>query len=129
MSAKPGKVTRRPDTATEFASLEVLKLEKQIAEKQIAGHKAKGETPPPALIQRCKQCQQKIAEGERTLSSGDKNILTHYIRQLQSKIPQEHAKAQLALKAGNRSEAQLCLTKRKLMENEVSTLKSQLGMG
>ena len=45
---------------------------------------------------------------------------TDYIRQLQTKIPQEHAKAQQALKAGNRSEAQLCLTRRKLMENEVN---------
>ncbi|XP_027040976.1 coiled-coil and C2 domain-containing protein 1-like isoform X1 [Pocillopora damicornis] len=125
---KPGKVTRGPDIATEFASLEVLKLEKQIAEKQIAAHKAKGEMPPAVLIQRCKLCQQKIAEVERTLSSGDKNVLINYIRQLQTKIPQEHAKAQQVLKAGNRSEAQLCLTRRKLMENEVSTLKSQLGM-
>ena len=31
--------------------------------------------PPPATIQRCKQCQQKIAEVERTLSSGDRNVL------------------------------------------------------
>lgn len=42
-----------------------------------------------------------------------------YFSQLQTKIPQEHAKAQLALRAGKKSEAQLCLTKRKLMENEV----------
>lgn len=45
---------------------------------------------------------------------------TDYIRQLQTKIPQEHAKAQQVLKAGNKSEAQLCLTRRKLMENEVN---------
>lgn len=32
--------------------------------------------PPAVLIQRCKLCQQKIAEVERTLSSGDKNVLT-----------------------------------------------------
>lgn len=50
-----------------------------------------------------------------TLSS----ITTGYIRKLQEKVPQEHAKAQQALKAGNKSEAQLCLTRRKLMENEV----------
>ena len=31
--------------------------------------------PSPALIQRYKQCQQKIAEVERTLSSGDRNVL------------------------------------------------------
>lgn len=43
-----------------------------------------------------------------------------YLRQLQTKIPHEHGKAQLALRAGNKSEAQLCLTKRKLMENEVT---------
>lgn len=29
----------------------------------------------PAVIQRCKLCQQKIAEVERTLSSGDRNVL------------------------------------------------------
>lgn len=46
-------------------------------------------------------------------------ITTDYIRKLQENIPQEHAKAQQALKAGNKSEAQLCLTRRKLMENEV----------
>ncbi|KAJ7387750.1 hypothetical protein OS493_001093 [Desmophyllum pertusum] len=41
--------------------------------------------------------------------------MSDYIRQLQAKIPQEHAKAQQALRAGNKSEAQLCLTRRKLM--------------
>lgn len=46
-------------------------------------------------------------------------VTIDYIRQLQAKVPQEHVKAQQALKAGNRSEAQLCLTRRKLMENEV----------
>lgn len=46
-------------------------------------------------------------------------ITTDYIRKLQEKVPQEHAKAQQALRAGNKSEAQLCLTRRKLMENEV----------
>lgn len=46
-------------------------------------------------------------------------ITTDYIRKLQENVPQEHAKAQQALKAGNKSEAQLCLTRRKLMENEV----------
>lgn len=46
-------------------------------------------------------------------------ITTDYIRKLQENIPQEHAKAQQALKAGNKSEAQLRLTRRKLMENEV----------
>ena len=29
----------------------------------------------PAVIQRCKLCQQKIAEVERTLSSGNRNVL------------------------------------------------------
>ena len=29
----------------------------------------------PAVIQRCKLCQQKIAEVERSLSSGDRNVL------------------------------------------------------
>lgn len=47
------------------------------------------------------------------------DCLPDYVRQLQAKIPQEHAKAQQALRAGNKSEAQLCLTRRKLMENEV----------
>ncbi|XP_078361651.1 coiled-coil and C2 domain-containing protein 1-like isoform X1 [Oculina patagonica] len=127
-SPKPGKVTRRPDAETEFSSLEVLKLAKQIAEKQIAAQKSKGEMPSPAAIQGCKQYQQKIAEVERTLSSGDRNAQINYIRQLQAKIPQEHAKAQQALRAGNKSEAQLCLTRRKLMENEMASLKSQLGI-
>lgn len=31
--------------------------------------------PSPAIIQRCKQCHQKIAEVERMLASGDKNVL------------------------------------------------------
>lgn len=48
-------------------------------------------------------------------------VTTDYIRQLQAKVPQEHAKAQQALRAGNKSEAQLCLTRRKLMENEVKS--------
>ena len=51
--------------------------------------------------------------------NNDYSFSPDYLRQLQTKISQEHAKAQLALKAGNRSEAQLCLTKKKLMENEV----------
>ena len=31
--------------------------------------------PSPAIIQRCKQYQQKIAEVQKTLSGGDKNVL------------------------------------------------------
>lgn len=54
--------------------------------------------------------------------SNDYSFSPDYLRQLQTKIAHEHSKAQLALKAGNRSEAQLCLTKRKLMENEVRRL-------
>ncbi|XP_073257066.1 coiled-coil and C2 domain-containing protein 1-like isoform X1 [Porites lutea] len=128
VSPKPGKVTRGPDTQMETISLEVLKLEKQMAEKQIAVQKSKGEVPSPALLQRCKLCQQKIVEMEKTLSGADRNVLLNYIHQLQNKIPQEHTKAQLALRSGNKSEAQLCLTKKKLMENEVSSIKSQLGI-
>ncbi|XP_015772326.1 PREDICTED: coiled-coil and C2 domain-containing protein 1-like [Acropora digitifera] len=113
---------------TSSVSLEVLKLEKQIAEKQLTAQKSRGELPSPAMIQRYKQCQQKIVEVETMLASGNRNVLINYIRKLQENVPQEHAKAQQALKAGNKSEAQLCLTRRKLMENEISSLKRQLGI-
>ncbi|XP_068748558.1 coiled-coil and C2 domain-containing protein 1-like isoform X2 [Montipora capricornis] len=129
VAPKAGKTARGPEnTQTHFVSLEVVKLEKQMAEKQLAAQKSRGEVPSAAIIQRCKQCQQKIAEVERMLASGDRNLLTNYIRQLQERVPQEHAKAQQALRAGNKSEAQLCLAKKKLMENEISSLKSQLGI-
>ncbi|KAK2574203.1 hypothetical protein P5673_000340 [Acropora cervicornis] len=43
--------------------------------RMLTAQKSRGEMPSPAMIQRYKQCQQKIAEVETMLASGDKNVL------------------------------------------------------
>ncbi|XP_031551489.1 coiled-coil and C2 domain-containing protein 1-like [Actinia tenebrosa] len=126
-SPTPGRAVTQ-GSINDLVSVEVLKMEKQLAERQASAQKAKGQTPSPALLQRYKQCSQKMEQLQTMLSKADKKILENYVHQLVSQIKVEQSNAQRALQAGNKTEAHLCNTRKKLMQNEIISFKPKLGL-
>ncbi|XP_077991493.1 coiled-coil and C2 domain-containing protein 1-like [Glandiceps talaboti] len=100
-------------------SIEVLKLELTLNDRKVKAYKAKGQAPPRALIENQDVLMKKLQNLEAALKRGGKQAARVYVSQLQSAAPHYHAEAQQYVRQGNKEMATLCLTKKKLVENEM----------
>ncbi|EDO41324.1 predicted protein [Nematostella vectensis] len=124
-SSRPGRSEQ--SEIDEFVSVEVLRMETEIAERKLSA-KQSGSSSAAALAERIKLCKQKRESLDRMLANASKAELQDYVRQVAGQIAREQNKAQRAVQAGNKTDAQVCLTRKKLMQNELVKLKPKLGI-
>eukprot|EP00112_Aurelia_sp_Birch-Aquarium-sp1_P009762 Seg212.5 transcript_id=Seg212.5/GoldUCD/mRNA.D3Y31 product="Coiled-coil and C2 domain-containing protein 1-like" protein_id=Seg212.5/GoldUCD/D3Y31 len=108
-----------------YKSLEVAKFEKDLTEKQIAACKAQGKGVPSSLTQKLENCIAQIQEAQAILKTGG-NTALEYMKQLKTGIDIEKGKAQKCLQNGEKTEAKLCLARKKIIEKEHSQMQEEL---
>jgi len=120
-SAAENKVKSSPPSS-QYKSVEVSKFEKDIFEKQIASYKSQGKKPPESLIEKLKICEMQLQDAQTILQKGGDTAL-EYMKQLKTGMEVEKAKAQTFLQSGNKTEAKVCLAKRKILEKEIASIR------
>ncbi|XP_065062084.1 coiled-coil and C2 domain-containing protein 1-like isoform X2 [Rhopilema esculentum] len=122
-SMPQSKSPTRQSATGQYKSLEVSKFEKDLTEKQIASYKSQGKSPPPSLIQKLENCNAQLQEAQAILKKGGDTAL-EYMKQLKTGMEIEKKKAQSCLQSGDKTEARLCLARKKILEKEIASLGS-----
>ncbi|XP_078676045.1 coiled-coil and C2 domain-containing protein 1-like isoform X4 [Branchiostoma floridae x Branchiostoma belcheri] len=100
-------------------SLEVLKFEQKLLERQIQAVKSKGRLVPERSIQVYQEMGQQIIHVQNQLATGGPSVKKAYIRQLEASLTSYHAEAVQWTKQGKKDRAHQALSKKKVVENEL----------
>eukprot|EP00058_Branchiostoma_floridae_P009171 XP_002594659.1 hypothetical protein BRAFLDRAFT_107506 [Branchiostoma floridae] len=101
-------------------SLEVLKFEQKLLERQIQAVKSKGRLVPERSIQVYHEMGQQIIHVQNQLATGGPSVKKAYIRQLEASLASYHAEAVQWNKQGKKDRAHQALSKKKVVENELN---------
>lgn len=113
--------------APEVFSLEVVKYEMRLIDEQMQSLRGKlTEAQERALMTKKQQLQAKIEKRQSLLKQGGVSAYKTYLSQLVNLIPEMHGEARSLAAAGNRDKAKIMLTKKKIIEQEATALKSKL---
>ncbi|XP_035667505.1 coiled-coil and C2 domain-containing protein 1-like isoform X5 [Branchiostoma floridae] len=105
-------------------SLEVLKFEQKLLERQIQAVKSKGRLVPERSIQVYQEMGQQIIHVQNQLATGGPSVKKAYIRQLEASLASYHAEAVQWNKQGKKDRAHQALSKKKVVENELMKFKA-----
>lgn len=100
-------------------SIEVLALEKRAVEAKIKSFQSKGERPPVSVLQNQQSVHSKLSITSKFVREGGTEAMRYYVQYLKTEIGNLTKEAQNFVKIGRNDQAKICLTKRKMIENEV----------
>jgi len=113
--------------APDVFSVEVVKYEMRLIDEQLQSLRGKlTEEQEKALMTKKQQMQGKIEKRQSLLKQGGVSAYKTYLSQIVNLIPEMHGEARSLAAAGNRDKAKIMLTKKKIVEQEATALKSKL---
>eukprot|EP00111_Clytia_hemisphaerica_P000361 TCONS_00000971-protein len=111
-----------------YESLEVMKSEKSLFERQVAAYKQQGKQPPTELLHKIKSHNESMIAIQNRLKQGGKPAVIEYLKNLGRGVEVEMKNAQVAAKKNDDKTAKNCLVKKKLLDKEIGVLKQRLGL-
>ena len=113
--------------APDIFSVEVVRYEMRLIDEQLQSLKGRlTEAQEKALMTKRQQMQSKIEKRQSLLKQGGVAAYKTYLSQIVNLIPEMHNEARTLAAQGNRDKAKIMLTKKKVVEQEATALKSKL---
>lgn len=110
-----------------YESLEVLKSEKSLYERQVTAYKNKGRQPPTDLMQKIQHHDQKMLSIQSRLKQDGRQGVVDYLKNLITGVEIEKTNAINATQKSDNQSAKNSLVRKKLLEKEIGVLKQRLG--